>query len=505
MLTQELFEHPETRNDMPKVDAILDRIPKSFSRESGGSSKFFSAGSILSNEEDQNPLPVSPELSIWNNNNNYNNNYLVPISHTSNTTQDIDNTMTSARPLDSFLPTNLFNMDQTTGSDPPNTQQQSHHNLDPSLWNSFSTPNWSYGQTPHSNESSPTTNDLQYHIGQRTIVDNHKRQLSDMSMNSMLSFGSKFEDWASYLPTTSPPLNPPPSQQVHSSLWDQRASFSSNGSGNNSVLNDTSVSNGKGFFQDQVVDTSGFAVINGNADYVFGEVPVTQYVVPMIPEQVNDYFGYPNPDKLAVLKSLQYFRRSLGDNLPGFNIPDYELEQYQFCLVCFKNTRLDLFNISKEHRGKFTVGDLVSVQADRGVDLGRIVRMGVTLEEARLFKTKQNSDQRANCGKTIEELRLAGLEFPRGVLGISKPEEFRFFKGKEEDERAATKMCQEKVIEYGLNLMVDGCEYQWDKNKLTFYYQSDQRVDFRDLIRELFRIYKARIWMCKEVSLYTGR
>lgn len=39
-------------------------------------------------------------------------------------------------------------------------------------------------------------------------------------------------------------------------------------------------------------------------------------------------------------------------------------------------------------------------------------------------------------------------------------------------------------------------EWQWDRRKLTFYYTSDQRVDFRELVRELFRIWKTRVWLC---------
>jgi len=54
-------------------------------------------------------------------------------------------------------------------------------------------------------------------------------------------------------------------------------------------------------------------------------------------------------------------------------------------------------------------------------------------------------------------------------------------------------------------------EYQWDRRKLTFYFVADKRIDFRELVRELFRyvrssfpgfpyspfhrLYKTRIWM----------
>jgi hypothetical protein len=35
-----------------------------------------------------------------------------------------------------------------------------------------------------------------------------------------------------------------------------------------------------------------------------------------------------------------------------------------------------------------------------------------------------------------------------------------------------------------------------DRRKLTFYFVADRRIDFRDLVKELFKIYKTRIWLC---------
>lgn len=39
-------------------------------------------------------------------------------------------------------------------------------------------------------------------------------------------------------------------------------------------------------------------------------------------------------------------------------------------------------------------------------------------------------------------------------------------------------------------------EYQHDKKRLTFYFVAESRVDFRDLVKDLFKIFKTRIWMC---------
>lgn len=50
---------------------------------------------------------------------------------------------------------------------------------------------------------------------------------------------------------------------------------------------------------------------------------------------------------------------------------------------------------------------------------------------------------------------------------------------------------------YRLPLIIQDAEYQFDRHKLTIYYHSDSRVDFRELVRDLFSAFKARIWMKK--------
>ena len=37
-----------------------------------------------------------------------------------------------------------------------------------------------------------------------------------------------------------------------------------------------------------------------------------------------------------------------------------------------------------------------------------------------------------------------------------------------------------------------GAEYQFDRHKLTFFFQADRRIDFRELVRDLFSVYVAR-------------
>lgn len=58
---------------------------------------------------------------------------------------------------------------------------------------------------------------------------------------------------------------------------------------------------------------------------------------------------------------------------------------------------------------------------------------------------------------------------------------------KEQDERQALEICKAKVLQRRLPMEVLDAEYQWDRRKLTFYFLANKRIDFRDLVKELFR------------------
>ncbi|MBC7264508.1 MAG: stage 0 sporulation family protein [Chloroflexi bacterium] len=53
--------------------------------------------------------------------------------------------------------------------------------------------------------------------------------------------------------------------------------------------------------------------------------------------------------------------------------------------------------------------------------------------------------------------------------------------------------CREKVAEYGLPMKVVRAEYNFDRSLLTFLFTAEKRVDFRELVRDLARIFRTRI------------
>ncbi|MHB9032910.1 MAG: PSP1 domain-containing protein [Anaerolineae bacterium] len=60
-------------------------------------------------------------------------------------------------------------------------------------------------------------------------------------------------------------------------------------------------------------------------------------------------------------------------------------------------------------------------------------------------------------------------------------------------EKEAVDRCKEQVAKTNLPMKIVSAEYNFDGSNLTFYFTSEQRVDFRDLVRDLARIFRTRI------------
>jgi cell fate regulator YaaT (PSP1 superfamily) len=65
----------------------------------------------------------------------------------------------------------------------------------------------------------------------------------------------------------------------------------------------------------------------------------------------------------------------------------------------------------------------------------------------------------------------------------------------EHKEREALAICRDKARESNLGIKIVRCEYNYNGGRLLIYFASETRVDFRDLVRDLARIFRTRIEM----------
>ncbi|KAF9083963.1 hypothetical protein BGX23_010949 [Mortierella sp. AD031] len=166
-------------------------------------------------------------------------------------------------------------------------------------------------------------------------------------------------------------------------------------------------------------------------------------------------------------------------------------------MVEFKAGRSDLFYISENSGLSLKTGDLVMVEADRGKDLGKITNDSITPQQIQALQAQQaeNAALQAQQDGGNNGHRAPKEIHPKRIFGLAQSSEIAQLVSKNQDEIEAMIMCQTKVRQKRLPMEVVNAEYQWDRRKLTFYFTAERRIDFRELVRDLFKMYKTRIWM----------
>ena len=156
-------------------------------------------------------------------------------------------------------------------------------------------------------------------------------------------------------------------------------------------------------------------------------------------------------------------------DIPG-NAEDTDLVEVQF-----KHTRKGYYhNVNNLPLKK---GDIVAVEASPGHDIGVVTLTG------RLVKLQ------------IKKANLKSLDDIKRVYRIAREIDMQKFR--EAKAREHSTMIESRVIAKGLGLdmKIGDVEYQGDGNKAIFYYIADERVDFRQLIKDLAAAFHVRIEM----------
>ncbi len=103
-----------------------------------------------------------------------------------------------------------------------------------------------------------------------------------------------------------------------------------------------------------------------------------------------------------------------------------------------------------------------------------------------------------NClyfGEVVSEIR--NIENASNVIyevnSLATDEDIKKNKKNILDARHALEKCRELVDKYSLNMYIIDAEYTHDRNQLYFRFMADNRVDFRNLAKDLANIYKTRI------------
>ncbi|WP_397302655.1 stage 0 sporulation family protein [Nonlabens ulvanivorans] len=163
------------------------------------------------------------------------------------------------------------------------------------------------------------------------------------------------------------------------------------------------------------------------------------------------------------------------DWLANMELPDGQAP-FNYVEVRFKNSRKEYFVNSENLQLK--IGDIVATQTETGHDIG-IVTLTGELVRVQLKKKK---------------IRYETDDIPK-VYRIASQTDVDKWKAAREREEPMKVRAREIAIRLNLQMKISDIEFQGDGSKATFYYTAEERVDFRQLIREYATEFKTRIEM----------
>lgn len=118
---------------------------------------------------------------------------------------------------------------------------------------------------------------------------------------------------------------------------------------------------------------------------------------------------------------------------------------------------------------KLDNGDFVIVETARGIEFGEVV---------------------IACKEVEEEETVSPV---RDVVRMATEEDVVTHCDNLAKAKEAFEICAEKIKNHDLDMKLIDVEYTFDRSKVLFYFVSDNRIDFRDLVKDLAATFKTRI------------
>ncbi len=156
-------------------------------------------------------------------------------------------------------------------------------------------------------------------------------------------------------------------------------------------------------------------------------------------------------------------------------------EEFDIYEIRFKNGRKHFFR--NNDKLKIAIGDILAVEGNPGHDVGTVSLAG------ELVKVQMRKKGIAFDSEDIKKIYRKATQKDIDIWQEAREKEYDTqYRGRE------------ILGRLGLKMKLSDVEYQGDGNKATFYYTADDRVDFRQLIRDLASAFNIRVEM-KQVGL----
>lgn len=163
------------------------------------------------------------------------------------------------------------------------------------------------------------------------------------------------------------------------------------------------------------------------------------------------------------------------DWLGNMSLPS-DMEPFYGVEVRFKNGRKEFFD--NRDRLSLSIGDVVATEASPGHDIGIVTLTGELV--------------RVQIKRKKESMNLE--TFPK-IYRKATQKDIDLWQSLRQKEDEVQKRSREIAMGLKLKMKISDVEFQGDGGKVIFYYTAEERVDFRQLIKEFARAFSTRIEM----------
>ena len=120
---------------------------------------------------------------------------------------------------------------------------------------------------------------------------------------------------------------------------------------------------------------------------------------------------------------------------------------------------------------------------------------GITLAQGdHVIIDTARGEEYGDCASGIHRIRQKDVVAPlRKVLRRASAQDERVVAENRAREAKAQSVCIQKIQAHGLDMQLVSAECAFDGSKILFYFTADERVDFRELVKDLASVFHTRI------------
>ena len=145
--------------------------------------------------------------------------------------------------------------------------------------------------------------------------------------------------------------------------------------------------------------------------------------------------------------------------------------------------------------GSIEDGDVMVEMDGNVVDMGPLPKFEIRSERPQTIVPEDREiDETGLWDQAYKEPEMVEIDGDAlWISHIATPDEIRRYSENKEDEKEAIKICREKIAKHNLDMKLVTAHFLLSEPKVLFFFTAEDRVDFRNLVKDLVSVFRIRI------------